>query len=615
MCGIVGAKCGSVETIEKMLQALSHRGPDDNGIIEDRDSRVILGNCRLAIQDLTSAAHMPMCDNNEKACITYNGEVYNFLEIRAELESKGYNFKSNSDTEIVLASYLTWGTSCLKKLRGMFAFAIWDKERRELFLARDRFGIKPLYWSSVNKTFLFSSEIKGLLVSGMIQGRVDYQSLWDYLSLGAVPPPKTMVRDINALLPGHAMIVRDRDIRIWKYWDLDEVASNLDVPKKEAEAKETLLEILKDVSMLHMIADVKVGIFLSGGVDSTSMVGLLSQNGEMPLNTYSVGFANEDQSNDELKYARIAAERFNTDHTEYILRGDDIAEGLQSFFRYIDQPTTDGLNTYLISRKASTDVKVAISGLGSDELFAGYPQFRRLEKAGRWLPIGNSLMGNISKHLPSFVPGRIRNPMEFYASDMAHRHTMIRTLFSEYEKLRIVRKEILGDSKPPSPIIDYYKDLLGHGKDIVQETTYVETYGYMARTLLRDADSLSMANSLELRVPFIDHKLAEFVYALPSELKLSRNDNKYILKTTLKDILPEEIKNRSKVGFNLPLRKWLSGPLKGFSEQSLSLQQIKDIFEKESLEEMKCLLNSAYYEKPWSIIVLGNWMEQTGISL
>lgn len=616
MCGIAGI-FGDAGTspVEKMLVAMDHRGPDARGVWYSAKHKLALGNVRLSILDLSHQADMPMLSVDGRICITYNGEIYNFRELRKRLEQKGYCFKSDSDTEVVINAYIEWGKACLSKLNGMFAFALWDSEEKTLFLARDRFGIKPLYWYKAGEKLVFASELKGVLASGIVERRLCRQALWDYLSLGSVPPQETMIEGVYSLMPGHAMVVSANGLRIWRYWDIDEAAGKIAVPSNSTEILDILKTKLRESVARHMIADVEVGSFLSGGIDSSTITALAQEAAGKPLRTFSIGFEGERGKSDELPYAREVSELLGTNHEEYILNGEDVASEFDRIIWHIDQPSIDGVNTYFVSKIASRHVKVALTGLGGDELFAGYPHFNRFARPGEQTRKKTSLIKAIHGLLPRKTPGRVRLALEFRASSEEEKHAMIRRVYTEQEKRRVINKDLLmGEGELP-PISEYYKTLIGRGKDPVQEISYIELYGYMNRMLLRDSDAMSMAHSIELRVPFLDHELAEYIYAIPQELKISENRLKFALKEIAKGILPRQITARDKRGFDLPMTTWLTrGKLRAKAEEILSSHEAARILSPVGIEDaMKAIRDGEFFMKPWSLVVLVGWLSMMGI--
>lgn len=616
MCGIAGIfGTADKERVSRMVAAMRHRGPDDCGVWSDEVPGITLGSCRLAIQDTSDAAHMPMSSDDGSCWITYNGEVYNFLELRVELEGKGHSFRSHSDTEVVLAAYQEWGVQCLEHLRGMFAFAIFDSrpkaEEAPLFIARDRFGIKPLYWAETEGKIVFASELKAILASGLTSHRLDKQAVWDYLSLGSIPAPRTIIDGVHALLPGHALCAGKRNVRVWKYWDLVTASESVETPTEFEEAVLELRRRLEEAIKLHVVADVPVGAFLSGGIDSSAICGLMSQHVGEPLRTYSIGFKREDSPVDELPFAALAARRFGTIHEESVVTGAHLAGEFEPLIHGLDQPSIDGVNTFFVSKAARRDVTVALSGLGGDELFAGYPQFARFSRASRWLPGGNQTLAHISRPVTALLPRRYGLRMEFLSAAPVGRHTTVRRLLREEEKFAIINNEFL-HAFQPEPITDFYARIFTQCNDIVAEVSSVEIKGYMAHTLLRDADAMSMKHSLELRVPFLDHELAEFVFALPGSFKLRNREGKLVLKDAVKDLLPLAIMNRAKEGFDMPMSAWIAGPLSHIIEETLALPEARMVFSHNGLKRIRKQVGNASWYLPWGAVVLVRWMALQG---
>jgi asparagine synthase (glutamine-hydrolysing) len=583
MCGIAGAfgQHASAEIAAAMGRAIAHRGPDDCGMFVRDD--VALAHRRLAIIDLSPSGHQPMSYANGRYTIVYNGEVYNFAKVRRELESLGHAFTSHSDTEVILAAYAQWGAASVTRLRGMFAFAIYDAEERELFLARDRFGIKPLYVTQRDHTLLFASELKALLASGVVARTLDRDSLAIYFALGSMPQPRTAIEGVEMLPAAHTMRVRrDGSRELARYWDLADAQPIRGLDARAA--AERTRELLEEATRLHMIADVPVGAFLSGGIDSTAVVGLMTRASGQRIRTFSVGFADGDGVTDERAWARLAAERFGAEHTEVVVSGAEVAEQFDDLVRAIDQPSLDGTNTYLVSRAAARDLKVVLSGLGGDELFAGYPHFRALHRAAKF-----DRLRAIARH----VPGRFLRDRNLIASSTADRYATLRNL-----------------SGATGALACRYAPLLRDFHDSIAQTTYIETNRYLADTLLRDADAMAMRWSLEVRPVLLDHKLAEFAFALPASLKLGAI-NKPVLVDAVRDVLPPELLARKKTGFELPLQSWLIGPLRERALDAFSTELARRILPESPVEQLR------NHQKPslrvWAWLVLVEWLRAYGI--
>ncbi len=615
MCGIAGVLgLADRSLIARMVAAQAHRGPDDEGIYLDETNQVALGHRRLAIIDPSSAGHQPMSYANGRYWIIHNGEVYNFADIRAELEKLGHSFHSNTDTEVILAAYAQWGEQCLQRFRGMFAFAIWDSQQQNLFLARDRFGIKPLYYAQVNGVFLFASELKGMLASGLVERRLDAEAIWLYLSLSSVPPPHTMLAQVKALLPGHWMRVRDNHVEIQQYWDLERPPDDESLVARMApqEIERELRRLLDESTRLRMIADVPVGAFLSGGIDSTAVVGLMSQYVSQPLKTYSIGFEGRGRRLSELPWAKVASERFGTDHHEIIVNGEDVAREFGRLIEAIDQPSGDGVNTYFVSKHARTGVTVALSGLGGDELFAGYPYFRWFQQIERLPETTLRLVAPAARIMQSVGPRRWRKLAHFVAAgDLGARHATTRCLYDEREKQALLAPPLFSDQRMPS-LADFYRGYLHSDLDVVARTSYVETSTYMTPTLLRDTDAMSMAYALEVRVPLLDHKFAEFAFAIPPNLKLDGRQTKAILVRSLRDLLPEATVTRRKMGFEFPLGDWLAGPLQERVMAVLTSAEAQQLFRPRAIERMlqQAQSGQGLYARVWVPLVLAAWMQR-----
>ncbi|HEY0386199.1 MAG TPA: asparagine synthase (glutamine-hydrolyzing), partial [Pyrinomonadaceae bacterium] len=401
MCGIAGilayqertgvsdresAKAKLSAPLARMVESLLHRGPDDNGaeVFQAASVSVALGHLRLSILDLSAAGHQPMRDAHTGNWITFNGEIYNFREIRERLDSDPNNWRSESDTEVILRAYERWGRDCLLHLRGMFAFALWDEQRQELFIARDRLGIKPLYYFNGGGHFLFSSEVRALLASQLVPRKLDAIALWEYLGYQSVPAPRTLIENVRALRPGCWMTVDAAgEVNEKSYWDLLDNASHEAQAATIGESRRRVRELLEESIALHLVSDVPVGAFLSGGIDSSAIVALVREAGQQPR-TFSVVF--DERAYDENVYARQIASRFQTEHTEVHLTDEALLKQLPSALAAMDQPTGDGINSYVVSRAVrSTGIKVALSGLGGDEFFAGYPSFKRLPNMMKYM--------------------------------------------------------------------------------------------------------------------------------------------------------------------------------------------------------------------------------------
>jgi len=640
MCGIVGilARNAAVapDLLERATQSLAHRGPDDSGTVVIRESapeavEIGLGNRRLAVLDLSPLGHQPMQDPETGNWITYNGEIYNFREVREKLEREGVRFCSHSDTEVLLKAYGRWGERCLAELRGMFAFAIWDVQQDRLFLARDPMGIKPLYYCSSGQYFLFASELRTLLGTGLVPRRLDQAGLLNYLAFGSLYDPVTLIEGISVLRPGHYLVWEKGSVREALYWDLapapeEQRAASSNARAGQAERKhleDDLHTTLDEAVHMQMVSDVPVCLFLSGGIDSSSLAGILCRGGAQ-LNTFSIVFREPDYS--EGKYSRAAARAFGTDHQEILVSQYDALDAIPGALQAMDQPTIDGLNTYLIARQTrAAGIKVALSGLGGDELFAGYSSFQTVPRMERfaqfWSYVPPVVRGPLAGIFALFAANTDQNQklaaLARANGSVLHPYFLSRMLFTSeqrdslfsprdpqtFERVRAPLQESLSRARNLDPI---------------NRVSYLESRCYMLNTLLRDADAMSMAHGLELRVPLIDHRLAEKLMALPGTWKLNEHRPKPLLVGALHGALPDEIVHRRKRGFTLPFEHWLHDQLRSAVEGSLrktaggpldSVLNPKAVWE--IWEDFQRGRTS--WSRPWSLYVLERWCELNSV--
>jgi asparagine synthase (glutamine-hydrolysing) len=620
MCGIWGAvNIANEQMAEVAARSMRHRGPDDHGAYVAREPvPVSLVNTRLSIIDLSDAAHQPMCTQDGRYWIVYNGEVYNFKPIRQILTEAGHQFVSNSDTEVILHAYQEWGESCLEHLRGMFAFAIWDTHEAKLFAARDRLGIKPLYYMQQvhgkEPYFAFASELKALLQTGLAQPVLNFMAVHHYLSFYSVPAPYTMLKGVEALPAGHCLTFQDGRLNIKPYWSLPAIEP-LDMSEDEICAE--LRRLLEESTRLRMIADVPVGAFLSGGLDSSAIVALMTRISGERLQTFSIGFGAEGRGIDERSDARVLAEYYGTDHTEVIVSGQNVRDQLGRIVEAMDQPTGDGLNTYLVSQATGQHVKVALSGLGGDELFAGYPQFKMFKTAerasGMWRRLPRA--AKAATRRTASVSGPLQRAVTWLDGDVLARYERVRVLFGEERKLDLYAPQTITRLAAPEPSLKY----LGHfvhpaETDPIAQLTRLELMNYMTHTLLRDTDAMSMAHSLEVRVPLIDHKLVEFAVRIPPDLKLKDGRSKWIFAHALQDILPGAVLARPKRGFEMPVAAWLRHELRDVLEDVFSRESVerRGLFRYEAVREVyrDFLEHDTPYMYTWALAALELWLRQ-----
>ncbi|MBI4279291.1 MAG: asparagine synthase (glutamine-hydrolyzing) [Armatimonadetes bacterium] len=570
MCGIFGAlRWTGPETLEAvrgMGDLLVHRGPDDRGFWHD--GRAALGNRRLSIIDLSPDAHQPMANEDGTVWITYNGEIYNFAEVRQDLVRRGHQFRSRSDTEVILHLYEDEDLRCLERLRGMFAFALWDARRQRLLLVRDRLGIKPLYYARRGETLLFASEIKALLRSGLVPPRLDVDRAVQFLALGSVPGPETIVEGVTTLPPGHYALCEQDGVRVARYWEPSfEAKVSVDAREAAAQVRVLLVEAVR----MHLVSDVPVGVFLSGGVDSSCMLASMREGGSDEIRTFTVVFPESEYS--EGPAAGRIAEAFETEHTAYEVGGADVAAEMDRILAAMDQPTVDGVNTYFVSKAArASGVTVALSGLGGDELFCGYPSFRQVPLAYRAVRALRGLgpLRGVAGFPLGDGRGNGGGKMAYLvreASTLGDVYFAARAIFAGESLRRLLRPAVAARAAQTPPALRAL-GRAAEGLAAPDAVSLMEMMGYMHSQLLRDTDVMSMAHSIEVRVPFLDHVFVEYAAALPPQVKAGAP--KRVLRDAFADRLPAEILAAGKRGFVFPFDRWLRGPLRPLAEQALS---------------------------------------------
>ena len=590
MCGIYGVlelrqgRQPDERLLDRMGQMMIHRGPDDQG--HHFGNGAAIGMRRLSIIDL-AGGHQPIANEDGTVWVVCNGEIYNFKELRAGLEARGHVFSCDSDTEVIVHLYEQYGLDLFKKLRGMFAIAIWDAARSRLVLARDRVGKKPLYVCREPHRLTFASEIKSLLEVSGIPRRISDSALREYLALGYVPAPFTLFEGIEKLLPGHFMIVEKGRVRDQQYWDVPSGASE---SHSEGEWTELLREKLLECIRIRLVSDVPLGAFLSGGIDSSAIVAAMARMTDQPVKTYSIGFEGADRFYNELPYARIVANAFATDHHEIIVR-PDIAQLLPQLIWHMDEPIADSafVTTYLVARLASQSVKVILSGVGGDELFGGYRRYlgeglaryyNRLPAVlrSKWIP---AMLGALPQDRHSNLKNYIRYADAFVKSADLHptsRYMSYVTLFSSEVQNALVtasdRRSPYGSNAFASQITQNY--FLAHsGLTGLNQLIYADLKTSLADDLLALTDKMTMAASIECRAPFVDHELVEMAAQMPDSLKIRGFTMKYLLKKAVKPWLPPEILNRKKRGFGAPMGSWIRNDLNPLMENLLSEVQVK----------------------------------------
>src|SRR5215207_8310652 len=624
MCGIVGmvnldGRAADAALLARMNQAIFHRGPDEDGVY--LKEHVGLAMRRLAIIDL-KGGQQPIADERGAAWIVYNGEVYNYREVKQGLEARGHRFHTDCDTEVVLHAYLEYGADAPKHLLGMFAFAIWDERKQELFLARDRVGKKPLLYAKTRDSFVFGSEFTALLKHPSVSREINRAALDDYLSFMCVPAPHTAYRDIRKLEPGHSLTLGAAgEVRTRRYWEPD---FSKKIKVSEEEAGERALELLREAVRVRLMSEVPLGAFLSGGIDSSAVVALMAEESSTPVKTFSIGFEEQDFS--ELHHARRVAERVGAEHHEFIVRPDAM-EVLPTLIEHYGEPYADSsaIPTYYVSRETRRHVTVALNGDGGDECFAGYERYAAMRLSERYRRLPGVLREGVIRQAVELLPiselrpsraRRVRRflraaslpPVERYLQwvSITQRDTKDELYTDEF-------KEEVGNRDAGAWLRPWFARANGAG--VVDATLLADTMTYLPHDLLVKVDIASMANSLEARSPFLDHHVIEFAASLPENLKLRGLTTKYILKKTLRKLLPSENLTRSKMGFGVPIGHWFRGRMQPFLRENLLSGRAagRGLFRPAAVRQMVELHTRGerdYTHQLWTLLMLELWFQR-----
>jgi asparagine synthase (glutamine-hydrolysing) len=588
MCGIagivsLGERPVAPDEVERMCGALAHRGPDDWGLHAERAAAI--GMRRLSIIDLETG-RQPVCNEDGGIWTVFNGEIYNYGELRRELLGRGHVFRTRSDTETIVHLYEERGERCVEALRGMFAFAVWDARRRRLLLARDRLGIKPLYYTLVGGRLAFASELKALLELPELPRELDWAAVSHFFTFLSTPPAASILRGVHKLEPGHVLVAeRGSAPRARRYWELP---FEPDRSRGASALEQELRELLEESVRLHLVSDVPLGAFLSGGVDSSAVVALMTRLGHGTPRTFSIGYADAEFS--ELPWARLAARELGTRHHELVLDAD-VADVVEEVVFHLDEPFGDSsaIPTYMVSKLAAQHVKVVLSGDGGDELFAGYDKYR-VEARERRLERVPGVLRRALAALASRTPEgtRGRRFLKHMALDGAERYLHASTLFDAEQKARIFRPEALARLAGHDPWWDAARQLRGGARHWLSALQAWDLASYLPLDILTKVDRVSMAHSLEARVPLLDHVLVEFAARIPPELQLANGRGKLLFKRALRGLVPDAILDRRKRGFAIPLGRWLEGPL-GRRLRELMLSErtrARGLFDVEALESL-----------------------------
>lgn len=616
MCGISGIYHTTNPSIvdERLLRAMSasimHRGPDGDGYFLKEN--IGLAHQRLSIIDLQDGGQ-PIYNENRSITIVFNGEIYNYLELRKILLQKGHQFRTASDTEVIIHLYEEYGPDCLIYLVGMFAFALWDENRNRLFIARDRMGEKPLYYSLDNGKLIFSSEIKSILVHPEVKRKIRLDALDDYLAYGYVPAEKTIYQSINRLNPASYILADSNGINIYSYWK--NTFSTVNLQKSEFDYVQEFNDLLKQSIALQLRSDVPVGAFLSGGVDSSLIVAIASEISERKIATFSVGFNERDY--DDIAYAKFVAQHCGTDHNEILLADIDLTL-LPEILRHFDQPFGDPsvVPTYYVSKEASKYVKVCLSGDAADELFGGYDRYRRskFEAIVDFLPENarRLVFGTIANVLPNHTRGR--GALARMAASGEHRWQAKVGAFDFNERVLLFKKEYHCQVDKTAWL---FKDIFSRkGLDRSTLLMFADQLSYLPDDILVKVDMDAMRNGLEVRVPFLDHRIVEWANQLPLEMKIKGGQNKYILRRILSKYFPEHIVNRPKKGFGLPIRYWLKDKYFNYTKEILlspnaKLSEYLDQSVIATLIEQNAVGKRDFSRRIWTLLCLEVWMSQS----
>jgi len=625
MCGICGfISFNNNHTIDKdvlvsMNDLMKHRGPDDSGIylgaiLGNNKFKVGLGHRRLSIIDLSVLGHQPMTNEDATIWIVYNGEIYNFLELRELLIGRGHIFKSHTDTEVIIHMYEEFGTSCIDHFRGMFAFALWDEKNKVLFAARDRLGKKPFYYYVYNNMLIFASEAKSILKSGKIDANVNRNVIDFYLTLGYVPAPQTMFERIYKLLPGHMLIFSENEFLTKQYWDIDSIGCVED--KGEKFYIDQFLGLMDECVRMRLVSDVPLGVFLSGGIDSSTITGMMSQLSKTkPVKTFCVGY--KDKQASELAYAKIMAKRFGTDHHEFLLEPTDFYEFIPKLVWHFDEPVVEAaaIPLYFISELAREHVAVLLSGEGADELFAGYPIYRYMNMIDKYRKIPHYARKYFfDQIIKCFISSRKKRSkyLDWTQLPLEQRYFGVSAELTDSFKGELYSHDFRNFIDDKASVQDYLLPYYNKAsnKDSLGKMLYVDTKVWLPDDLLIKADKMSMAASVELRVPFLDHKLVEFAATVPSKYKIKKWTSKYLLKKAVRNLLPKEIIYRRKKGFPVPINAWFKGDFSEKAQDTLLNGRNRGYFDNEYVAQIikKHKEGKEDYSKQlFSLIVLEMW--------
>lgn len=618
MCGITGfisnfSQDQAQGIIQKMTDAIAHRGPDAEGYFHHK--RVTLGHRRLSIIDTSAAGNQPFVDKERNIVLVFNGEIYNYRELRTELQAD-FHFHTSTDTEVIVAAYSKWGIACIHRFIGMFAFALYDINANRLFIVRDRLGIKPLYYYRKDDSIFFASELRSLLSSGIVPKKMNQSAIADYLRFQTVHAPATIISDVLMLMPGHYLEWDGTHFQSHQYWNANSFVST-PTDQSRDEVKANVYSLLQSAVELRMRADVPFGAFLSGGIDSSIIVGLMSEASSHQVQTFSITF--KEQEFDESPYSRLISKRFNTKHCEIQLSANDFLKTIPDAVAAMDHPSGDGPNTYVVSEVTRREgVKMALSGLGGDEVFAGYEVFKRIYalEQKKWIANTPQVLRTLAAStLQKFKPGVASEKIAALLKDASPNSSLAYALSRQVWMDQSLAGLANLDSSS-NVVKRLFEQLPDNSTHILSRISLAEMQSYMQNVLLRDTDQMSMKHALEVRVPFLDHRLVEYVLGVNDAIKYPTTP-KQLLVESVGNLIPSEIVDRPKMGFTFPWKYWMQNELKDFCWQGLEALTHFKAFEGFDLKtKWSAFLSgdiNVTWSRLWPLVVLGHWMRQNDI--
>ena len=619
MCGLAGmflfnGEKADVSVMRRMTDCMSHRGPDSDGFFSE--DNVVLGHRRLSIIDLREIANQPIADHSGRYQLIFNGEIFNFREVKKQLPD--YPYTTESDTEVILAAYSKWGHACVQHLKGMFVFIIWDTEKKELFIARDRMGVKPLYYFMHDDYFICASEIRALLKSELVPRKMNMAAIRSFLSYQSIGYPLTIVQNVLQLEAGSYMVIAGKHVQITRYWNITDRPQEFDYSNRK-NIQEQVRNLLREAVASRLISDVPLGAFLSGGIDSSAVVGLMAEVSDKPVNTFNIAF--HEKEFDESSYAALVAKKFNTRHNQLLLHPTAFLDDLTHALDRMDSPSGDGINTYVVSKAIrKSGLTVALSGVGGDELFAGYPFFKKFMEYRQyhaiwdrttWVRKGAAALVSVGG---SNKTARISRMLSAQECNIAYAYPEFRRIISPSLLASLTTFNSRSITILEQQLRERQKEL--EKFPLLSQVSIAEYLGYTQHTLLKDTDQMSMAVSLEVREPFFDHALIEYVLGIPDHIKYPHYP-KSLLVESLQGLLPEEIVHRKKQGFLFPWDVWLKNDLRSFADEHIQRIGERDFIRAPQLRAhwnqfLKGDTRVRWMEI-WLFVILEYWLERNEV--